>query len=292
MPRGYRLYIVALGLILACTNYAYAKSGNEQADAQQSVAASLDRIASRYDDAAERAQRADQEEGPCGEGKYGSNSDLCAQWKAADAASDSAWWAWAAAISSIVGTAGVVAALGIGWHSNYIARDTAKRQLRAYIGFTNWSVKTVKGKTIYTTGIQNFGQTPAYRLTFDRVLTTDLDFDCNRLSHDRGYAIDIVPGGDWTDLAAEHPKTTEPLAYYADARFYDAFGKQWGVRVKSVQNEKMQWHIQQEGHGEYEVRDHRRSLPIRSCIKGIATVRDTFTAMWRKVRNLFGAFST
>ena len=46
-------------------------------------------------------------ERPCDEGKDNRHSDLCAQWKAADAASKAAWWAAFGTFVALTGTAGL-----------------------------------------------------------------------------------------------------------------------------------------------------------------------------------------
>ena len=46
-------------------------------------------------------------ERPCGQGQYDRQSDLCAQWKAADAASEAAWWAMVATFVTALGTFGL-----------------------------------------------------------------------------------------------------------------------------------------------------------------------------------------
>lgn len=162
MPAGYRSIILALGLILGAANHPNAESGNKPAQAQQSAETSLQNISSRYDEQAKRAKSSEQQEAPCGQGKYGSSADLCAQWKAADAAANGAWWAWAAGIAGIVSTVGVIAALIIGLHSNWIARDSARRELRAYIqpGSTNINYR-VGHKASFFVVIKNSGVTPA-----------------------------------------------------------------------------------------------------------------------------------
>ena len=136
MLRGYRLIIIGVGLALACANHAQAKGGNEQPKARQTVETSLEHIAARDDDSAKRAERADLQEAPCGPKQYGSRADLCAQWKAADAASDSAWWAWAGGIVGVGSLLGVLVAIGLAFHSNWIARDSARREHRAYVRLT------------------------------------------------------------------------------------------------------------------------------------------------------------
>ncbi len=44
---------------------------------------------------------------PCDQGNDNRQSDLCAQWKAADAASEAAWWAAFGSIVAMIGTAGL-----------------------------------------------------------------------------------------------------------------------------------------------------------------------------------------
>lgn len=104
----------------------------------------------------------------CGPARYQSNDSLCAQWKAADAAADSAWWAWAGGVLGAASLAAVLAALGLAYHANHIARDTARRQLRAYIGVDSATImpfKPIGGESAnrrVAISIKNFGQTPAY----------------------------------------------------------------------------------------------------------------------------------
>lgn len=165
MLRGYRLYFAALGLALSCANHAYAESDKQQSEAEQSIAKSLGDIAASNNQQTKRAKRADQDEAPCGQGQYGSNADLCAQWKAADAASDSAWWAWAGAIIGLASLVGVFVALGLALHSNWIARDSARREHRAYVSLTLDKKRIFQlefGKPfIVVLEVLNYGLTPA-----------------------------------------------------------------------------------------------------------------------------------
>ena len=164
MLRGYWLLVIALGLVLASANHANAEGGKQKPQAEQSVAKSLGEIASANIQQAERAKRSDQDEAPCGQRQYGSSADLCAQWKAADAASDSAWWAWAGGVIGLGSLVGVFFAIGLAFHSNWIARDTAKRQLRAYVAVADYAIspdaeEPHKIRAIVT--YQNVGETPA-----------------------------------------------------------------------------------------------------------------------------------
>jgi hypothetical protein len=173
MARGCRRIVVAfVGFLILAANHAYAKGSDKQAAAESAVAASLQNIASSYDQATERAKGTEEEEAKCGSEKYGSNTDLCAQWKAADAASDSAWWAWASGIVGIGSLLGVIAALCIALHSNWIARDTAKRQLRAYLTLGDCSVAVPQQEHFFDAKIfvTNSGQTPARNVIWHTTL--------------------------------------------------------------------------------------------------------------------------
>lgn len=111
----------------------------------------------------------------CYYAKQHDSADLCAQWRAAIAAENSARWTfWAFAIS-FAGTAlSGVALIGLllslqqterslkeAKDGNDLARQTAKRQLRPYIYPSHAGFKLVAGKPIITMSIKNFGQTPA-----------------------------------------------------------------------------------------------------------------------------------
>jgi hypothetical protein len=97
---------------------------------------------------------------------------LCAQWKAADATTDSAWWTavgtWVSGVSGLL----VIAALYLAFQSNRIARDTAKRQLRAYLHVTDCDQTDVGvgQSTVANITVTNGGQTPAHDVTIEVVL--------------------------------------------------------------------------------------------------------------------------
>lgn len=167
MSRSYRLIILALvgWLTLSAANHPDPKAEREQAQAQQSIADSLDNIASAYRDEAKRSQAPNQETEPCKPGEDRRYSDLCAQWKAADAAADSAWWAWAAGLVGIGGLVGVLIAICLAFQANTIARNTAKRQLRAYVTIKEVRIVEDSGKSDQYCRVQvlfeNTGETPA-----------------------------------------------------------------------------------------------------------------------------------
>lgn len=101
----------------------------------------MEHLADSYDRQVDEVRDARPETADCGPDRYASNVDLCAQWKAADAAADSAWWAWASGVAGLLSFVGVLGALGFAYDANRIARKTAKAQLRPYI-----SLQSVTGR--------------------------------------------------------------------------------------------------------------------------------------------------
>lgn len=118
----------------------------------------------------------------CRAGYYGDNSNLCAQWKAADAAADAAWTVHLAFLSgAIIGALTFVAAAAAAIYARFAAGYTRKSvevserfgaaSLRAYVGVetAQWIGKTgADGDIKAVIVIRNFGQTPAYNLELRR----------------------------------------------------------------------------------------------------------------------------
>ncbi|WP_373486681.1 hypothetical protein [Blastomonas sp.] len=119
---------------------------------------------------------------PCVEPKTEGEADLCAQWRAALAAENSAEWTKWGVILSAVGisfllwqiilTRQAVTDTGQATkamiEANDIARKTAQVQMRAYVRFDDIMVKDfVPGKIpTYQVTMRNVGQTPAHDLEF------------------------------------------------------------------------------------------------------------------------------
>lgn len=161
---------LALGLL--ASNHADARTGAKQADAQQSIAASLENISTRYDEQTKRTQRAEPEAPNCGPSQYDSKAELCAQWKAADAAANSAWWAWVSGLATIVSSGAVLIAIGLTFQANRIARHAIEGQERPWVDF---DVRPGLGFSFdeggfpsYTVEIcfKNYGPSPAIGLTY------------------------------------------------------------------------------------------------------------------------------
>jgi len=164
MPRAYRsIILAAVGWLILTGQHSNRAAKLEQSQTERRIADAVTNIASTNYDMAERTKRPAVID-PCGPNQYNSNADLCAQWKAADAATNAAWWAAISAILSVVGLLGVAGAIFLTIQSNRIARDTARRQLRAYLNVIlttplDFKVGEMFGATI---NLANKGQTPAY----------------------------------------------------------------------------------------------------------------------------------
>jgi len=127
MPRGYRYVIVAaLGwLILAGPSYAKGGKADKTA-AQADSSDQLGRIAA----AIEKQPVATDPDGGCQPGHEDRQSDLCAQWKAADAAADSAYWTFWTFILSVAGLALGGGTLFAAWRAAHWAKEAAKETKR------------------------------------------------------------------------------------------------------------------------------------------------------------------
>jgi len=166
MLRGNRgVILAAVGwLSLSAANHPDTKAQQEQAQAEKAIAHHLADLSAAYQTERAETAKAPKETGPCGPRQYGGNADLCAQWKAADAAADSAWWAWAGGILGIASLFGVIIAIGLTFWSNWIARDTARRQLRPYVSIDPKGIhsRDEQGMEVACLLLHNAGQTPAY----------------------------------------------------------------------------------------------------------------------------------
>lgn len=111
-------------------------------------------------------------------------SDLCAQWKAADAGAQAAYWAYWQIWVGVVGAVGLIAALGLTLRSNRIARqalavtrDTAQRELRAYVfpQRVSWEIRQSRERyyLIFRVVWKNLGSTPTKDLRISNVGTLD-----------------------------------------------------------------------------------------------------------------------
>ncbi|WP_310531137.1 hypothetical protein [Novosphingobium sp.] len=162
MIRRYYLVIFLIGLILAVApSNIYANNAKQASASAEAPTYSTDIL-----DEQTRIDQAKEYQAPCARDEINYQSDLCAQWQAAAAARDAADWAFWSLGVALVGSIGIVIALGLTMQSNRIARDTARRQLRAYVlpteiqhsGFEVGKIGKVQ------LSLSNAGQTPAYNV--------------------------------------------------------------------------------------------------------------------------------
>lgn len=235
-PRGYWGVVIALvGWVALTGERPNPRAEREQAESQQSIARSPSGIAATNNELAEGAQRLPKRE-PCGSGNYKRNDDLCAQWKAADAAADAAWWAqwgtWFSGISSLL----VLGALGLAYRANWIAKDSAERQLRAYI-----SVKSVEKrfenntlKVIIT--VVNSGQTPAHNVMLAKrlvILKTHSDIPYVEIPSAPGSV--IGPNGEFimSDQVTiiDAPEGDIQTVFVGKVSYMDAFNREKDTNI-------------------------------------------------------------
>jgi hypothetical protein len=107
MFRGYRCLIIALGLILiGAAPQNGSKERRENTKAQTDASKSAPSVSLQPPNAIQVSQPPIHDR-PCNQGSDNRQSDLCAQWKAADAASKAAWWAAVATFVTALGTFGL-----------------------------------------------------------------------------------------------------------------------------------------------------------------------------------------
>jgi hypothetical protein len=152
-----------LGLLVLCGQHPVAAVKSEELQTDRRVGDALENIAQTYSEQTKRAENASESQ-PCEAGDDKRDSDLCAQWKAADAAEKAASWAAFAGWFGGLSFLGVVVAIVVAFHSNWIARDTARRQLRAYMILKDATFQNrgVGEAAVCILRIENTGSTPAY----------------------------------------------------------------------------------------------------------------------------------
>lgn len=154
----YRLFIVAIGLVLIAA-HPNPVAQPKQAPPQERSANARESIATHYDHELKVEERSNYEK-PCAKGDDQRDSDLCAQWKAADSANLAAWL-------SGLSFAAVLVALYLAFRSNSIARGTAHSQLRAYVTLgtvemRRRSTKAGEKKWFIDVDLENKAQSPAF----------------------------------------------------------------------------------------------------------------------------------
>jgi hypothetical protein len=160
MVSVYRGIVLAIaGLILIGASEP-PKTGKQSQDVQ--TAAKIEKAGNSIASAIIQAGKPIEKDGGCEDRNDNRNSDLCAQWKAADAASDAAQYSLLALLISTVGTGLLVWTL---WET----RQTSRRELRAYVKLVvhDQSIDLTAGKPIkINLTVLNYGHTPALNASF------------------------------------------------------------------------------------------------------------------------------
>jgi hypothetical protein len=189
--RGTRIVVAAMALTILTALSPTGGSGTKNTGAH----AEADKVGREIPRAPVQATKAVQptaQQRPCDKGQDDRRSDLCAQWKSADAASDAAFWAMDAFWVAIVGTLGLlftlyytrkaVLASESATHSAEealavaarnadaamalveISQMAAKAELRAYvsIGKCRMGLNGLTGSYEIQAEIENHGRTPAH----------------------------------------------------------------------------------------------------------------------------------
>jgi hypothetical protein len=94
------------------------------------------------------------------------HADLCLQWRQAVAAENASFFAMISAALLLIALGLSVWAAGAAWQTVHTMRDTATRQLRAYVAIPKLRIRRVElgSKPVAVIKIKNSGQTPAYDL--------------------------------------------------------------------------------------------------------------------------------
>lgn len=122
-----------------------------------------------------QTQETDQLTNPCEPGDDNRNSDLCAQWKAADAADKAANWAgpmfWLGIVGAGIGVFTLIAAVSAAifaksaanatWKTVEVTREIGEAQTRAYLNCTSAKYKLSKESIWAVLEIENIGNSPA-----------------------------------------------------------------------------------------------------------------------------------
>lgn len=168
-------------------------------------------------------------------------ADLCEQRKMSASADWSVFLGWWQLALSVLGFVALIYTLALtrnatnaAIESNKIARDTAKRELRAYLPVESAEVRNLECGTEYFIQFRNFGQTPAYQVTgWGALAMQPHDFSAVGAMSCFG---DIPPGGQvHIYKRAPRPLTLVEtinlksglleINFFGEINYFDAFGE-------------------------------------------------------------------
>ncbi len=133
----------------------------------------------------EQSEKPEQLTNPCEIGEDNRNSDLCAQWKAADAADKSAYWSgstfWLGVFGAVIGTFTLIAAVAAAfyaksavkaaWGTIGATREVGRDQTRAYVHMKSICWVEDGERFVCTCYVENSGDTPCLRFGISAVMT-------------------------------------------------------------------------------------------------------------------------
>ena len=167
----YRSVVVALvGLILigAAPN----KDGINQGDQSASQKAETDQLKAIVT-AIKESNRPPKPDNGCKAGKDDRSSDLCAQWKAADAAKDAAWWTFVAAITTVIGVIvggfTLVAAGFAAWYAKQAADHTQSGAQAALESVTATKEATAIAREIGRAQVTSYVSVKGVQIYFEKM---------------------------------------------------------------------------------------------------------------------------
>ena len=248
MLRGYRLLFVALGLALASPSYSQ-EAKRDQAKPSDNSASKLERIAL----AVEKLPSAPTPDSGCQPGQDDRQSDLCAQWKAADATAEAARWTLWTFLTSLIGLCVGAGTLAAAWLAARWAKKAAdftetgasaaveavaetrrigEAQVRAYVSLVGIKVAKLDYGLEVRVLSKNTGQSPA----FIKSLTYSLHLSNNDKSEKVTTEPMSVGGGMEEYLHAIHFRTREPetamIVIEVIVVFTDVFGGTYTKRER------------------------------------------------------------
>ena len=251
MFRGNRLLIIAVGLAtLGAGNSPKHPGTSEQEKTEQGEPQSAPAVFSHVE-TVEAVQSAEYQQ-PCEQHRDNRNSDLCAQWKAADAAFDAAQWAKWQFFLGIAGAVGllmtiyytrraVLAAVASNKNAQDSlahAKDMASVELRPYHHIDeiiSQPAKGITGTDFVAIRIKNFGSTPAIDFRLEagvEILNTAKNNFLRKITLRRYPSVNEIPPGHTAQIQIKGlPKGSyfgTGSAYFCTVKFYysDKFGSE------------------------------------------------------------------
>jgi hypothetical protein len=164
MLRGYRFIVIAAfgWLSLAASNPPNQSSHPDKAASQNEISDAANTVATAITETVKSPEK----DGGCDQGKDERNSDLCAQWKAADAARDAANYAFWSLFGTIVGTVLLIWTLSE-------TRLSSRREARAYVKFEMIQDSiAIDASEMFAIPLRivNYGLTPAINVEFQSAI--------------------------------------------------------------------------------------------------------------------------